>query len=780
MGDVRRRLVSLGIAVAVAAALVVAVGAAEVGSQPGLGDARPRVPDGIRPLTLPTGDRLAVGPGDSLDAIGYDRAGSSGFRALHRFRRHGQRYAVPAAAVPKVATGQMPVEAFNVDRLLGGPAIGTANAVETDPTSYHLTVTIVDRGGATENSYASFSNLDTGEAGWFAVSGETLELPAGRYAVLSEAGLDGIAASLFGIAELRVTADASVVVDHRGTRPVKLNLDNPQATRGAYNVGFGQVGPDDSLIDSAYVTGYYPETRIYAGAAAAVGSSPGFRFYTRATIEQKAVDLQIVAPERFGARAIWLHGSPRLTLTASLPVAYAGRGSETEVAAAGVGGKLALIDRPSSAGPELTSIVAAVARAGGRFVAVRLVADDPPAPTGDDGPALNGIAAAASGADDATLALPTALMESVPATDRLVALAQAGPVRAALATVPASPFQYQLGYVNRGGAVPTTRTVHTAELAEVPVAYRGARPAELFGDVSFLPDTPDALGGGLGYTHLSPDRRTEYYTPGPWRLSVTGPRPGPVAWDNLTTTVHLTQGVNAPISWGGAVVGPSVHGSTTQAGASRPWARRQGNIIDVLLPLYADAAGHPRLAGFVRGAYFGQPGVIRLYRGETLIGELPQAGIGTFEVPAAVDTYRLFAEATAADANWPLSTRVSAEWTFRSGPSPVPVALALLAVRYAPVLDLTNAAPAGRSMTIPVTAERQDGAPPATITALTVEVSTDDGATWRPPVALVTVGGAGRLTVMNPGSGYVSLRAKATDSAGNSVTQTIIRAYRVR
>jgi hypothetical protein len=34
--------------------------------------------------------------------------------------------------------------------------------------------------------------------------------------------------------------------------------------------------------------------------------------------------------------------------------------------------------------------------------------------------------------------------------------------------------------------------------------------------------------------------------------------------------------------------------------------------------------------------------------------------------------------------------------------------------------------------------------------------------------------------VSNPASGYVSLRAKAVDSAGGTVEQTIIHAYRIR
>lgn len=53
-------------------------------------------------------------------------------------------------------------------------------------------------------------------------------------------------------------------------------------------------------------------------------------------------------------------------------------------------------------------------------------------------------------------------------------------------------------------------------------------------------------------------------------------------------------------------------------------------------------------------------------------------------------------------------------------------------------------------------------------------MSYDDGATWV--VAPVVKGAA---VVRHPqGQGFVSLRATASDTAGNTVTQTVIHAYR--
>jgi hypothetical protein len=59
-----------------------------------------------------------------------------------------------------------------------------------------------------------------------------------------------------------------------------------------------------------------------------------------------------------------------------------------------------------------------------------------------------------------------------------------------------------------------------------------------------------------------------------------------------------------------------------------------------------------------------------------------------------------------------------------------------------------------------------------------VEYSFDDGATWQP--APVTRDGDRWKVNLPGGTGFASLRTTATDTSGNAVTETVIRAYRVR
>ncbi|WP_233223519.1 hypothetical protein [Amycolatopsis sp. CA-128772] len=144
-------------------------------------------------------------------------------------------------------------------------------------------------------------------------------------------------------------------------------------------------------------------------------------------------------------------------------------------------------------------------------------------------------------------------------------------------------------------------------------------------------------------------------------------------------------------------------------------------------------------------------------------------------MPDAGGAYRLTADVHRHTAWWPLWTDVSAEWGFRSSAAADGRALPLLTARFDPAVDLRNRAPGGRLFTFPAFVERQGG---GTSSKLAVETSADDGRTWPPAVTLRT-GDHWTVVVRNPASGFVSLRAKASDDDGNTVQQTVIRAYAI-
>lgn len=194
---------------------------------------------------------------------------------------------------------------------------------------------------------------------------------------------------------------------------------------------------------------------------------------------------------------------------------------------------------------------------------------------------------------------------------------------------------------------------------------------------------------------------------------------------------------------------------------------RAGDVITVAVPIYGDGAG--RLNDHLPGT-----GRATLHRDGVPVAELPEL-TGEFAVPAEAGKYRLVLEGERG-APHTLTTRTSVAWTFHSGHTADTVRLPVSVVRFAPALDNTNTAPAGRRFTVPVTVQPQPGSAAGPARTLRVDVSYDDGATWlRAPLDR-----SGAAVLHHPAAeGYVSLRASAADAAGNTVEQTIIRAYHI-
>lgn len=208
-----------------------------------------------------------------------------------------------------------------------------------------------------------------------------------------------------------------------------------------------------------------------------------------------------------------------------------------------------------------------------------------------------------------------------------------------------------------------------------------------------------------------------------------------------------------------------VFGPGLPAGDYR-WAYRTADTIAVEVPLFTDSGGN---AGRTRT----ESGSTKLYLGDELVGESPSGGYGYFpELPAAAGDYRLTTEATRS-ADFGVSTSVSAEWTFRSSRVDGERVLPLNVVRFLPRLTADGSAPAGRPALVPLWLQDESGVPDHA-KELTVEVSYDEGGTWRRvPVLLRQV-----AVLDHPaGASSVSLRASATDRDGNTVSQTVIRAY---
>jgi hypothetical protein len=219
--------------------------------------------------------------------------------------------------------------------------------------------------------------------------------------------------------------------------------------------------------------------------------------------------------------------------------------------------------------------------------------------------------------------------------------------------------------------------------------------------------------------------------------------------------------------WNKAVFGPNL----VSPDPASPSVLRAGDDIIAFPALYADGWGRQGFTNF-------QAGRGALYRNGRLVAENPYPG-GVFTVPAGAAQYRLEVRSEQVAA-LRLSTIVESVWTFNSAHVDKTAPLPVIGLGIAVSLDERNTAPAGSFALIPIIVSQQQGSGAGRVTKLAVDVSYDDGATWQKAQVVHALGKWLLALKHADRAGFVSLRAQATDSAGNTVQQTVIRAYELR
>jgi subtilisin family serine protease len=271
-----------------------------------------------------------------------------------------------------------------------------------------------------------------------------------------------------------------------------------------------------------------------------------------------------------------------------------------------------------------------------------------------------------------------------------------------------------------------------------------------------------------------PSRRVEFRSPG-------------VRWSGHIFHQYLAEGpkvffegsIGLPdaVYRGGRSVHQEWNNAVSAASLSAPANEllREGNTLQSRVSSFSPGdTGH---TGNAVSELFYIDGSATLSRDGAVIDTSPFPSIAAFTVPDDTGRYTLTLVANRAR-NWTaLSTRVTTAWTFTSGPTdellPVPT------VKATGDFDGSSRAAAGRPFTLLLTAATQTGATPSAIRALSVEFSADDGTTWT-PASVSRDRGVWKARLTNPANGFVSLRIKASNAAGNSIEQTIIRAYGLR
>ncbi|MEW2114908.1 S8 family serine peptidase [Streptomyces sp. NPDC005474] len=276
-------------------------------------------------------------------------------------------------------------------------------------------------------------------------------------------------------------------------------------------------------------------------------------------------------------------------------------------------------------------------------------------------------------------------------------------------------------------------------------------------------------------TRSLPGTFTDYVLPGvKWRydISQNGGRDanGDLVWDGgqwIAEPRSYSAGRQYTERFNTGVFGPHLTGPLTQ-GRDRPGAVRFGDTFLAYLPLFSDGAGHVGNSRYSKARSTLYAGREKVFATDTDLDGV------SYQLPAAERAFRLTTDVSRPATVSPVSNRITAEWTFTSGHvTGVGQRLPLSVVRFTPRLSAATTAKAGTRFPVPFTIE--GAATARTVRKLAFSVSYDDGRSWHPARAV----DGKRLDLRHPDrAGYVSLRVALTDAAGNTLKQTIHRAYR--
>jgi hypothetical protein len=392
--------------------------------------------------------------------------------------------------------------------------------------------------------------------------------------------------------------------------------------------------------------------------------------------------------------------------------------------------------------------------------------------------------------------IPVAGIDNAEGNSLLSRLAK-GAVTVAVHDSGPTPYAYFLSFAQEGQiAASLNYTVSSRQLAEVTNSYHSASPATPV-DIGVIAERADyIMGGGGSFQITAPSVIRQYYGPlSPsdiWDLQSAG-----VSGLDSTWTV-LDQPDSSALNWeeppatpGAPAVGPDVY--QAQPDYLVPFVALISYLhfcagcvqANTFYPVFYNVnGGNP---GAITTPIAFAPGSIHLYNaaGQQITPTVFRK-FATYQLPAQPSRYKLvtptttwdFTSVNPATDHTPAGTFCTGTY-FGATTAPCQ-AEPLVFLRYNAGLSLANTITPGVHQ-LQITGYHQDPAAPP-VTSLKLWTSTDGGKTWQQ--ARVSGGRGGNFTAIYtvPASGtngYVSIKAEASDSAGNDITQKIDNAYAI-
>jgi hypothetical protein len=375
-----------------------------------------------------------------------------------------------------------------------------------------------------------------------------------------------------------------------------------------------------------------------------------------------------------------------------------------------------------------------------------------------------------------------------------------------------TPYTYNPDFQAPDGVIPQQHfVVSPADLATVQENFH-QDVKSLGGWVLFGGFAKQLVGGS--FTEVEPfslpGQQIQYFTAGPdvaWQAgyvsSVNNFTGGQTdAWRTLPSGQQLTENWNAyPLHPQPDV--QALTGALATELAQYPSAFRVGNRLNLFEAPFSDNS-----SGHTGGGFVGVPGSVMIdsydvYQdGARIAHGNPANGIPAIPVSASPSTIRFALNAALVGAKYPLSSSSSTVWTWKSLAEPaakvpdswycgfrvVHGAVSLIhrcAIQPLLTLDyqvqglsLTGHTPPG-PQAIDVSVGHLQQAKSSAITGMTAAYSLNDGQSWQEASVTAAASGQFQIGFSAPAGTDVTLRVGATDAAGGTITETIVRAYGV-
>jgi hypothetical protein len=373
----------------------------------------------------------------------------------------------------------------------------------------------------------------------------------------------------------------------------------------------------------------------------------------------------------------------------------------------------------------------------------------------------------------------------------------------------ASPYQYNLVYQDTSGVIPAQHyTVQAGGLATLHERFFQAGKAQGADfRIGFYPWESGYFTSI--YPQALPDQRTVYATGDPAAVWASE------YWQSFQTlsggqSAALDQfaaGQTVPVDWNGAPLHMGANVNLIGAAnvfAAAPSASRSGNTLVLDVTPFSDNQPGDLGSGFQTGIFGAAGSVAGTYEidqnGKKIAGgnavQAAQGGNSLFtqvKLRARPSLVKFIVSASRTGRVYGMSASTRTAWTWSSAKQagsvlpagwicPATSACAvqpMLTLQYAvPGLGLDESAAPGRQV-LDFTAGHLQLAPASAIKGASLQVSQNGGKTWR-PVAVAGYGpGAFRASFNDKSAGPVSLRVTASDTAGGTIRETILSAYKV-